>query len=282
MENTFTEVVRKIEIENESDYFYLILFGDTHADTPNHDRERMLYFLKKAADFPKDKTYYIGLGDYNDFMSTSEKMNVKGKVHESTVAKFDQIAEKANRDFAKICKQMIGRTLGLIEGNHNWVFSDGKTSGEDLAERLKTECIGGMSHMTLNVYVKSRRKDQKLFISLHHGKGAGKLAGSTINNVEELKTIFPVSDICAMGHDHKRGVVPVISLIPNATGKLKQKRCMLVRTGCFLASYKSNEQSYAVKRLYRPTDMGGIVLKVSFHRDRKDMDTIITDIEAII
>lgn len=281
MENVYTEITRKIKFDDIDDVAYLVFFGDVHFDSPNHDRDRYKWFLTKTSKLPNDKTYYIGMGDYNDFMSTSEKKNVKDKVHESTMATFDKLAQNSNIEFASVSKQMIGRTLGLIEGNHNWIFQDGKTSTEDLAERLKTDCLGGMSHMTLTVEFGSRGKSVNVYLALNHGKGAGKLAGSTINNVEELKTIFPCSDIAVMGHDHKRGAIPVISLVPVA-GKIKQKRCFLVRSGCFLRSYVANEASYAVKRVYRPTDMGGIIIKMSFHRDTTNGDRIITDLEAII
>ena len=285
LESTFTENKLGIQLKNVDDYFWLVLFGDTHADTPHHDKERFDYFLQKCLYLPnQDNVYYFGLGDYNDFMSTSEKKNIEATTHESTIHKFDEIAERSNQQFAQKCKQMIGKTLGLIEGNHSWVFSGGKTSGEDLAERLKTTCVGGMAHLQLIVSFKNRSQTRvAVNLAAHHGKGGGKRAGSTINNVEDLYHIFPMTDICAMGHDHQRGVVPRISFYANDLGKIKQRRTMLVRTGCFLKSYTPNEASYAVKRMYQPTDMGGIILKVGFHRNRKNGDDyIITDIEATL
>jgi hypothetical protein len=283
MEGVFTEVTRQIVFDGINDHRYLVFVGDVHADSPNHDKDRYDWFMKKISKLPQDKVLFIGTGDYNDFMSTSEKKSIKNGVHESTMATFDKLAQNANISFVQRSKPMIGRTLGLIEGNHNWIFADGKTSTEDLAERLGTECLGGMSHMTLTCQIgkPDNRKSVNVYLALHHGKGGGKLAGSTINNVEQLKQIFPCSDIAAMGHDHKRGAVPVISLVP-VQGKIKQKRCMLVRAGCFLRSYVSGVESYAVKRMYAPTDMGGVVVKLSFHRDKKETDRIITDLEAII
>ena len=52
---------------------YINVFSDTHEDDSAHDSDGFLDFLKECRKTPKEDTYYLGLGDYHDLASTSEK-----------------------------------------------------------------------------------------------------------------------------------------------------------------------------------------------------------------
>ena len=116
-----------------------------------------------------------------------------------------------------------------------------------------------------------------------HGKAGGKLAGTTINQVEDLKRIFPVADIYVMGHDHQRGAWPKSILLADDRGNIKQKRQFLARSGSFKKGYVDGVSGYEVGRLLTPSDLGAIIFSVSVHRDQKDGgDRYILDIKATI
>ena len=231
-------------------------------------------------------TYFVGMGDYHDFASTREKKYLAQQVHESTQNTFDEIAEKHNRDLAAEMSFMRGRVIGLIEGNHSWTFKNAKTSTEDLAERLDTKDLGWLCHLTLVFRTKTGHlMDAAVHLVLCHGKAGGKTFGVTINQVGDLKTIFPVADIYCMGHDHQRTAHPVSVLVPTYTKTeghtLKQKRQYLCRSGAFLKAYQDGSDSYEIFKLYKPSDIGALKMTISFHRDTKDgADRRILDISA--
>jgi len=285
MRATYRILGDDIWLKHDSDPITLWFFGDMHLDTKNCDRERWEYFRKKAQDTMDENTYFIGMGDYHDFASTREKRFLDGDgVHESTRQRFDEMAEKNNRELAAEISFMRGRILGFLVGNHSWVFQTGKTSTEDLAERLGTKEMGWLCHYTLMFRMKNRNLNLAVHLVLCHGKAGGKTFGITINQVGDLKTIFPVADIYVMGHDHQRAAHPTSVLVPWSTNdgfKIKQKRQYLCRSGCFVKAYQDGSDSYEIFKLYRPSDLGALKMTISFHRDQKEgKERIITDISA--
>jgi hypothetical protein len=286
MRATYRILQDDIHIKKFGDPITLWLFGDVHRDTKNCDEERWKWFLKRAKETMDDNTYFIGMGDYHDFASTREKKYLAQQLHESTQHKFDLLAEADNRSFSQEVSFMRGHLLGLIEGNHSWVFQDGKTSTEDLAERLGTKDMGWLCHYTMMCRPKNHGTSLAVHFVLCHGKAGGKTFGITINQVGDLKQLFPIADIYCMGHDHQRAAQPTSILVPvkcNDGYEIKQKRQFLCRSGAFVKAYQNNSDSYEVFRLYRPSDLGALKMTINFHRDHKDgKDRVITDISAEI
>lgn len=285
MKATYKILSNEIKVKGINDPITLWLFGDIHRDTRNCDVDRWKWFLKRAKEGMNDNTYFIGMGDYHDFASTREKRYLETDgIHESTRHMLDEVAEKHNRELAEEMSFMKGRLLGLVEGNHSWRFENGKTSTEDLAERLGTVDMGWLCHFTLIVHSGGHNINQAIHMVLCHGKAGGKTAGITLNQVADLKPLFPIADIYAMGHDHQRGAWPSSCLIPvlgRNVWRIKQKRQLLCRSGSFLKGYQDNSISYEIFRLYKPSDLGALKLTIGFHRDQtKGDDLIITDLSA--
>ena len=283
METIYTVKSTTIKLKNFNDYRNIWFFGDVHRDATSCDVERWKYFLAKAAQDDPDKTLYLGMGDYHDLASSREQKHLnRNDLHETTMESLDEMVERNNRDFCKEIKQMNGNLLGLIDGNHNWRFPNGVTASEDLSNRMGCEHLGWLCHYTLTFMV-DNHKTQAVDMVLCHGRAGGKRAGTSINQVEDLKVIFPIADIYVMGHDHNRGAWPIDVLYRTNHNTIKQKRQFLCRSGSFKRAYENNKSTYEIGRLFRPADLGALKLKIQLHRDRDDgRDRIITDIEATI
>lgn len=285
MDGLYTESQERIAI-SQNDKINIYFFGDVHRDAENCDSDRWKWFLRQAAKDDPDKTYYFGLGDYHDFSSYSEQKAIKNSgLHQTTMTRLNKMVHSDIDYFVEEVSQMKGKILGLIEGNHSWTFDDtGKTATQVMCEKLETKYLGWLSHFTLTFNVGA--KIHNVYIVACHGKAAGKRAGASINQVEDMKVIFPAADIYVQGHDHNRGAWPIDVLIPvnGMNGvSIKQKRQFLCRSGSFLKGYEGGKGSYVASRLLRPADLGALKLTIGFHRDRKDgRDRFITDIQAII
>ena len=267
----------------------LIPFGDVHRDTANCDEDRWRYFLKNAENISRDNpsTWFVSMGDTHDFASLSEVSKIKqSKLHDTTIDKFDLMAQEDNRKFCKEIGFMRGKLLGFVEGNHNWTMTDGKTANEDLAERMGSESLGWVCHYTLHFNFGNRNTSTDVHLVLCHGKAGGKTAGNSVNQVAWLKEIFPVADIYIEGHDHERWVRPLSVLRPtHGRGgmKIKQLEQYLCRSGSFMRGYVPGKASYVVQGLYRPSNLGSIQLLIGFRRDkRKGEDRIVTEIQALV
>lgn len=290
MKTTYTVKTKRIAIKSYQEKIKIWFFGDVHRFTRSCDEERWKWFLQKTRETQDENTYYMGLGDYCNFASKREQEFLKnGEIHEDTIDDFDSLVMKRNRALAMEMKHMKGRFLGLIDGNHNWTFENGKTATEDLAERLDAEYLGWLSHFTLIVNPQNRTHSTAIHIvACHMGKAGGKTEGNTINQVAEMKAIFPCSDIYVGAHDHQRAAKPSSCLMPSQdknTGDyvIKQKRQFFCRSGSFKKAYTPGQSSYEVSRLLKPADLGALQMVIGFHRSEKEGgDRVVTDIQAIL
>lgn len=283
MECIYTYKQKTIELDNFDDKINIFFFGDVHRDTPSCDADRWRKFLKDAKETPD--SYFFAMGDLNDFASTKEKKIIdKSELHDTTKGKFDYVAEK---DIRRICAEMSfmrGRMLGVLEGNHSWIFKNGKKSDENIAERMASEYCGWLCAYTL--ILKVGHKGCSIHFVLCHGRAGGKRAGTSINQVEDLKVIFPAMDVYVQAHDHNRGAWPVSALIPIRGPKewhIKQKRQWLCRSGSFKKGYMPDTSGYEIGRLLRPSDLGALQLQIGLHRSLiNGGDIVYPDIKAII
>jgi hypothetical protein len=283
-ERIYKTVTKTIKLDDFKSKIKLWLFGDIHRFTKSCDEERWKWFLRKAKETMDDYTYFLGLGDYQDFASEREQKALKSEMHGQTIEDFGEIVKKRNRAMAMEMSFMKPNVLGLIDGNHGWTFQDGMTATEDLATRLNSEYLGWLCYLTLKIdYI---TKSTTIDIVACHGRAGGKTAGASINQVDDLKDIFPVADIYCMGHDHQRYARPVSVLVPSFTPSgsrfIKQKRQFLCRSGSFKKAYTPDSSSYEVGRLLRPADLGALMLEIGFHRDHSEGDRVITDIVAVV
>ena len=259
---------------------YINVFSDTHEDDSAHDSDGFLDFLKECRKTPKEDTYYLGLGDYHDLASTSEKHAIRvAKLHSTTVEMFDEIAMQNNRRFCKKIEQMRGKLLGLIEGNHHWVYATdpgrGKTSTEDLCERMECEYLGWLSYIILSIEAQGKKITYDFVLC--HGKGGGRRAGATINGVEDLKLIWPNADFYIMGDDHQRAARPdsVFEVYVDSKGGItcRQKKQLLCRSGSFVKSYVPGKSGFAMSKLMKPANLWGLQLELHTKREERGNKT---------
>jgi len=270
----FTTFYKKIVIPNINTQLIIQPFGDVHRDSPNCAEEKWKLCLDWMKRQHNENTYYLSMGDLNDFASHSERDILNNpKLHGSTRENLEKnLAVKPVERIFKEIEFMKPNLIGMLEGNHRWEFEDGTTSTQLLCDKLDCKWLGEVTYIRLSINIKTRTRTQlPVDIVAAHGKAGGKLAGTTINQVEDLKRVFPMADIFIMGHDHHRGAWPTSTLdvLSRCEGLvIKQKRQWLARSGSFLRGYVDGEQSYIVKRMLRPTDIGIIRFFINIERKR--------------
>jgi hypothetical protein len=290
VETLYKEVSKNIILNGLTDKVGLWCFGDIHRFTRSCDEDRWKWFLQSAKKKHTPNTYYLGMGDYMDFASAKEqKIFHQAGLHDGTLKDFDDTVKKRNRVLSMELSFMRPNILGLIDGNHNWTFKDGRTATEDLADRLGTQYLGWLCAYTLKFEIKYANSSKRInvYIIACHGKAGGKTEGASVNQIDELRRIFPVADFYIEAHDHQRYAKPTDVLVPTMSGergiKYKQKRQFLCRSGSFKKAYTPDTTGYEIGRLLKPADLGALYLEISFHRDQKDgHDNIIIDTKAEI
>ena len=262
---------------------YLIPFGDVHKYAPMHAEERWLEILEWAK--KKPRCMFLGMGDYFDLASAKERMFFgEGRLHDSTDDTLDTLAMDMILKFAKEIKFMNGKLIGLLDGNHYWVFPNGMTSTQKLCEILECKYLGNAAMIRLVFKPNTRRTaTMKLDIIAHHGRGTSRVAGGDMRAVEQLADMTEC-DIALMGDNHRKGVQYKERLLLSDGGgviKIKAKKILMARTGSFLKGYEPGKKSYVVDAAYQPTDLGLVKIELTPKRSCKDnTDESFVDIHA--
>ena len=274
----FTTHTIKVTLPSMKEHIRLIPLNDIHYDTESCDRERFNEFIRDNLDTMRPWDKVIGVGDWQDFASESERRSLTtAKVHASTRETFDK---DAKRNCDKLLKKIIpykDNFIGIIRGNHWWQFMHdldddmaGIETDQYFAREIGCPFLDDFCYINLVINFKNTTKSCLVGIVVCHGKAGGKLAGSTVNQVDDLRMIFPNADMYFMAHDHRKLAVPVSSLsVSYNRGKsyLRERTHWLLRGGCFKRAYVDGMEGYEVGK-YRPNSLGGIVTEIGVRRSR--------------
>lgn len=251
----------------------LVPFGDIHRDSPGFAEDAWQKFLTRAKALAKGgKTLFLGMGDYMDGYSTSERMIIYSHgMHESSMKREEQGARKRVEKLAKELEFMRGKLIGLMGGNHFPVFKGGVTGDQYLAEMLEADYLGACCAVRLTFQNRGGTGRLSCDIFAHHGKGGGSTAGGRMNAVEKLEKVCD-ADIFLMGDNHARGCMPTgerLRLL-DTRGRLvvKAKPTWIGRTGSFLRAYVEDEASYVVDAALPPANLGHIEFHITPQRER--------------
>ena len=280
----FTTQYFEIPITKINEPIYLIPFGDIHRSSPMCHEEKFLEFLDWAEG--KKRAYFLGMGDYDDMASTSERAILTDKkLHDSSLQTLEKLYMSHTTKFAKELKFMKGKIIGLLEGNHYAEFQNGTTSTQKLAEMLECRYLGVSSFIRLSFKQNGRNTPSVVDIWAHHGKGASRLIGGSLNKVQQMGEAAE-ADFYLMGHDHKKtvGLVTKLVLKVGKGGlKLHHKKQLYARTGSFLKGYENDKVSYVADAALSPTDLGVVKIELTPRRNCKgDSDISYIDIHASI
>lgn len=273
----------QITFKNYDEPIYLIPFGDIHRHSPlcavNHWQE-FLEWAKK-----KKNCYFLGMGDYDDIGSSSERTFLNNRaLHESTIATLEELYLTQTLALCREMKFMEGKLLGLVEGNHYGEFSNGTTTTQKMCEILKCKYLGVNGFIRLSLFNETRKKSYSIDIWAHHGKGAARTVGGSMNRIEQMAENAE-ADIFLMGHDHKKsvGFLRKMYLSGQKDLVLKERKIMMGRTGSFLKGYVDGARSYVTDMALKPCDLGVIKIELTPKRLRENnTETEYIDIHASI
>lgn len=266
---------------------HIFFFGDTHDDARASVDDHIEDIRKRSAKLPYESCLFIGMGDYGDFASTSERKSIRHSgLHDTTIDKLDEVADRDLKNRVKQLDFMRGRLIGLHNGNHDWAYQDGSHASERLASALGCRHLGYSAYT--HVKIASIRPHTDSYVSLFtsHGKSGGRLLGAPWNSLEQMSRIFHDAEIFAMGHDHSLGGIPDTRLyveMNTKTGELvlKEKKRLFIRTGSALRGYESGKKSYISKALYKPCSLGFPVAIVEWKRVRSEgRDVLLKDLHV--
>jgi len=312
-DSVFTTLKTRIRVPTRTAEWALIPIGDMHYGNNKCDIDRLKDTVQYGKSLMKKMpVYFVLMGDELDITSKAERAALgASKLHDSTYDMIDIHVRTIGLELLKLLEPLKGHTLAVVEGNHKWVFSQaydkydiraGETNSQWLARQLKAQWAGFLSYLRICVdtascarEVSTKNEEYHVDIVACHGKGGAKLLGTSVNQVNDLRTIFPTADVYMFGHDHQKLAVPVSCLQVSAHSPrferdqpliVKERMQFLCRTGSFQRGYVPNESSFVVGGLFRPSVLGVIELRICCRSRSTTMENgranvLVTSIKAI-
>lgn len=251
--------------------FKLIPFGDIHRDSDMFAHSHWQEFIDYAK--AQKNAVFIGMGDYTDGISTSERIVMSNPgLHDTTKNTLKDVYKGVTKTLVNELGFMRGRVVGMLGGNHFFDLGD-STTDHMLAAALGSKYLGVCGFIRLTLRMKGRDKTASLDIFAHHGRGGGSTPGGQFNAIEKMASTAD-ADIYLMGHTHGKGVMPStprIKLIPSRNGvEVRERTPWLGRTGSYLKAYESGRASYNVDAGRSACALGWIEFEITPQRIRRD------------
>ena len=274
-----------IQFEKFNEPIYLLPIGDVHKSSPMHSQTHWQDTLRWAE--KKPRCYILGMGDYNDFGSTSERLILGDKhLHDSSARTIEGLHLKQCLDFAKDLEFAKGRIVGMLGGNHYGEFQNGTNTDQKICELLECKYLGVNGFIRIAFRPRGRTNTTlAIDIFAHHGRGGGRTQGGSMNPVEQMARTAE-ADIYLMGDNHQKAVSHISRLRLSEGGgnmRVTHRKVLLARTGSFLKGYEEGCKSYIVDGLLNPSDIGVVKIELTPRRMRENGDERIwMDIHASI
>lgn len=262
--------------------FYIIPFGDIHRESANFAHEEWEQFKErcKARLKRKENLYFVGMGDYVDGCSTSERAALlRADLHDTTRGTLRDVYRGVIKSLSNELAFMRGRIVGMLGGNHFYEMESGETTDIILAHALGAKYLGvcGMVHCCVQLMNQTgtlRSNTRTLDIFAHHGKGGGSTPGGQLNSIEKMQQVAD-ADLYLMGHTHGKAASPSYPRMRVVRGgvngvTLRARTPYLGRTGSFLKTYESGKRAYGVDALYPACALGTIEFEYIPRRIQKD------------
>jgi hypothetical protein len=260
------ETIEKIiDVNGRGDVVTLIPLGDIHLGTPNCDEEmfaREVEFIKN-----KKNCYWLGMGDYGEFINTSDPRWENVVADWISVKDLGNLAKVQADKFLEYVYPIRHKCIGVMQGNHEekvykkYHFSVTDYIAVELGVPNLTYCC--MIRLVMRRPGKNK-PSRHIDIWANHGTGGGHYVGSKINKLIRMSQGFDAT-IYLMGHVHDKMVREEdrIRLIGKSeTIREYADKRYFILTGTFLRSYVSGSKSYGERKMYNPTSLGTMHIKI--------------------
>ena len=252
---------------NPGQELLLVPFGDVHYNVAACDKvrfQKLIDWLKRKED-AGNVVRLIGMGDYNDAFSPSERRKIKGAdLHDTTYEAIDDMVAGFVETFADVMKPLHKNIIGLVGHHHQSEYSDrGKFPYENSDDHLAD--LMGCPYFGVSALIKLVFEPSGLDIKIavHHGWGGGRTAGYLVTKRQQFGAVFPAAQLILMGHDHHKFPYPNagLDLDEDSPDGLRDVKRHFIATGSFLRGYTPGKRaSYVEKAGLMPADLGVVII----------------------
>lgn len=256
--------------------FRLMPIGDIQY--PTCDVERLRRHLQWGIE---NDCYFIGMGDYHDFLSPSNRRALRtAGLYDTANNLIEEWYMHHLNELKDILAPTRGRWLGLLEGHHYFELSDGGTTDTELCQFLDAPFLGTCAVIRLRFAGSDKSQKLNCLIWAHHGEGSTQ---DPLSRLIKVAPGFPQVDVFLQGHNTQIDARPkdCIEFFGDKDHlRMRDRTQLFAATGGFMRGYQQGSRigrqgraqgSYVEKGMMRPTALGGVVIYITPRRiQRKD------------
>ena len=237
--------------------------------------DRLKHTIEDALEAEKHgrEVRFIGMGDYIDFASPSNRARLKSSnLYDTATDIIDDKALELTDEVGDILAPTEGKWLGLVEGHHFHELKDGTTTDMRLCERLKATFLGTTGLVRLGFKTPGHYKARiSVVIWVHHGTGNGQTGYYPLTRLEKKSAEWEQVDVFAMGHTTKMVTEFQNKVYPRWSPALdlSHRKVILMGTGGYSKAYvlgamqgRIPRGGYAEQRMLNAAIIGSPVLHV--------------------
>lgn len=202
--------------------------------------------------------YFVGTGDYIDFLSPSNRARLNGaNLYDNAIKVIDDAAMRlVNQAFIDFLKPTKGKWLGLTEGHH-WEKTDKGEHSDDVLSKM----LGARFLQELGIILLRWPGGGRVGILVAHGKGSSAFPWGPLIQLNRIMPHFDL-DIFICGHQTKKAVGEVDRLKFPDDRDVEHRTIKLVGAGGWTKGYISGRRTYISEKLLPPVALGQPIIRI--------------------
>lgn len=238
--------------------------GDVQAGVPGCDEDKLRKHIEWGLEH---NAYFIGMGDYVDMASPSDRRRLRSvEFYDPVTLAIQEKAEADVERFLSLVEGSSGRWLGILEGHHYMEFPDGTTSDLRISKALAAPFLGDMAIVTVHLADKKRKLSVPAKIWAFHGEGSTSTEAGVITQLLRHKAAWE-ADVYLLGHHHKKVATKKPRGESDEADNLRMPEAILAGTGSFLRGHMQDSRvdgrpggAYPEQKGMPPVALGGVLI----------------------
>lgn len=235
--------------------FHLYCLGDIHAGTIHCVEKHIIRKVNEIKQSPN--TYWIGMGDYAEWITPSDKRFDPAQKSIADWVEPDNIAHCEVQWLTDLLSPIKDKCIGLLYGNHEnsirvWNHDNVQ---KNLCDALGVDNLGYSAFVKLRFYREKSNDSHVITGAFTHGSSGAITEGAKLM---ALMRWMKAMDADIYGYAHIHDYIPKsLSRITSNDGKIKSKVSIGATTGSWFRTYtKGIIASYGEQKTYPPCEIG--------------------------
>jgi len=271
-------ITKRIPLESRGDVVRIVPIGDVHIGASACNEALLQRTIDRIA--ADESCYWIGLGDYCEFINVSDKrFSVASLAKWVRMEHLTDIAEAQTERFLDFVRPIAGKCLALVQGNHEMAIQERYENAvyNRIVQGIKKEAgMEAKEPLAVGFYgwllLKFRRSSEQgtlIRINLHHGFVGGRLAGAKALNMQRWLWSHDC-DLALMGHSHNTEIQIETVESLDRNGNVFYHKRVGAFCGSFLETTNGDGGSYSEIGGYMPLKTGTIEITLRPGAEHKD------------